>query len=239
MKKTLLVLLLAGLLLVSFTACGGEGNGNETDSASNETASGDPLGSESDDDTSDTGDDSESESDSTVTDIDQTEADFTDKSMEICVYKQLATVRKAPSVNTDTYVTTASRGDVFTVTGESTYWYRVSVIDAETEEPATYYLAKTVAGDKAVLDAFVDGDPTSVTTTGDVFLRLFPSAEDDSTKTASRVSLPKGTTVTRVSESNGWSKVLYKNTVDGDEAEEYYYINSTFLTENTEAQSEA
>lgn len=234
MKKRLFVLLVAGLLLVSMTACGND-DGKETDSdssSSTETSTeSDPLGSENESH-------SDSETSGTNVKIDQTVADFTEAAMTVSVYAKQATIRTSPAVATNTYAITATRGDVFTVTGVSTYWYRVELKDYKTLDDGTYYIAKTVAGDKAVLDAFVDTDPVSMTVTGDVNLRSFPSSENDSTRLDSGAYLAKDSVVSCIGESNGWCKVLYQSENDGDEEPQVYYVSSKYLKSEASDDSE-
>ncbi len=242
MKKSLLVLLLAGLLLVSVTACGsGEEKESVSESSSiTETTPDDASESESESDTADSASESETtENGNSGSEIDQTEADFKDISMNIIVYKAQATVRTSPSMG-ENYAMTAYRGDIFAVTGESTHWYRISFKAQESAtEPSTFYIAKGVAGNTAVVDAFVDGTPVTMVTTGNLNLRTFPSAEDDSTLTTSKVSLPEGTRVVCVAEKDGWTKIYYQNVKDGDEKEETYYVSSHYLKAvDTEADSE-
>lgn len=234
MKKRLFVLLMAGLLLVSMTACGGD-DGKETDTGSSSESSSlssDPLGSS-------TESTSESGGSSSGSTIDQTEADFTDSAMTVSVYANKATLRKKPVVSTSTFVATTNRGDVFTVTGESTHWFRVEVKGYKEIEDGTYYLAKNVAGDKAVLDAFEDTDPVTMTVTGNVNLRLFPSADNDSTRLPSGAYLTKDSKVTCIGESNGWSKVLFQSTSDGDEEPQAYYVSSKYLKSEASSETES
>lgn len=224
MKKTIFALLLAGLLLVSATACSSCGDtesGSGTETETRETGK-DPL---STGDPSDTNEETEPD-----VNIDENEADFTDVSKEIYVFAAQANIRSTPAVlaGNKNHVTTAYQGDILNVTGEGTNWYRIELEDQD--KPC--YISKSVVGDKSVLDAFADGDPETVVMCGvnknnkdeRVNFRSFPSSDSEYSICG---QLAEGDIVTRVAESDGWSKILYQ--AKGDEEPKPYFVRSSYL----------
>lgn len=242
MKKTLLVLLLAGLLLISATACSGDdknntNKGTETESVTGTETGKDPLGGDSTDTDTDT------ETETKAPDLTEDPADFTEASLEIIVIVDKATLRNAPSTADSTYLNSIKKDYVLTVTGESNNWYRVTEADYDTP----CYISKKVARDKAVVDAFVDGDPVNVKMTGisvgneaeKINVRTYPSSDSNLNDAVVVGTITEGTVVVRIAESDGWSKILFQGKDDTEP--KAYYVSSDFFTvveENTDTDTD-
>lgn len=239
MKKHLLIVLTAGLLLLSVTACKKDPGDTETsaDDGAETTGSyiqvdpGTDTGSDDTDKTPDTTSEPETE-------VDPSEENptFTDATKDIVIVSGVATVRTSTQVPTsnDNAVGWPKEGKTFTITGESQNWYRIKYpVNGEEQD---CYIAKTVAGDVSVFESFTDvegdGELVEVTATS-LNVRSYPSA-DYSVKVAVRGTLKKGTQVKRVAVSENWSRILFdvesetETNTDGSAVvltKEYYVSN--------------
>lgn len=234
MTKKLLALLLAGLLVTAFTACK---DGDDTTTTTNDGTS--DIGVE--DSYIVVGTDSEgnditeaaTQAPSTETDAfdpSETNPTFTDVDKKIVVFAGVATVRTSTVLNENNGVGWPSEGKILNANGESDNWYRITYLVGDEEQ--TCYIAKTVAGDAAVLDSFTDVDEEEVEVIVDaVNIRSYPSA---SSSNSIRTSLKKGAKVTRVAVSENWSRILFEVTSETEtdaegnakvEIKQYYISN--------------
>ena len=229
MRKNLLVILTAGLLLLSVTACKKDPETPEDTDPDIDTAetTGSYVVIETDTDGNPvTTTDPETEA------FDPSEKDptFNEISMQVVVVSSVATVRTSTEVsdsNTNA-VGWPKEGRQLTVTGESANWYRINY-PVNGEEQACY-IAKSVVGDIAVFDSFkaIEGGEEIEVTAVSLNVRSYPSADYD---VAIRGTLAEGTKVTRVAANENWSRILYEVevTVDGEtttETKEYYVSNA-------------
>lgn len=237
MKKTLIVLF-AALLLVSATACGGDGNESDTTVGTGVTS---PIGTG---DTTNTAEEITNEFGEVVTNPDATETQpaeqddiseenptFTDVNKTLYVWSAVATVRTSTVIEADNKnaIGWPSEGTTLVADGESANWYRIKY-DGETR-----YIAKTVVGDNAVIEAFTSVENEEIEISADVNVRSFPSTEGGSLTI--RGALKKGTKVTRVGKGDGWSCILYEVTseietdAEGNPVKEIkqYYISNTCI----------
>ena len=256
MKKHLLIMLAAGLLLLSATAC-------KKDPADVETTPDDGV--ETTGAYIDVNPNTDVDNDTTAADPDvtvepETEADpseenptFADANKEIVVVSSVATVRTSTLVpdSNDNAVGWPKEGKTFTITGESENWYRIKyTVNGEEKD---CYIAKSVAGETSVFESFtaVEGGEELVEITAtSLNVRSYPSA-DFSVKVAVRGTLPKGAQVKRVATSENWSRILFEveseteTNADGSavvETKEYYVSNKYIQvveTETTEAPADA
>lgn len=249
MKKTL-ALLIAALLLVSVTACG-----NTTTDPQDTTANtGLNL-------PQDTGEASttevvtdaegniipgpqETQAPDNITEVNPT---FTECNLTLYVWvENSANVRSSTSLKADNVLGTVKGGDTLTATGESENWYRVKFTPKDGKE-VDAYIAKTVAGDKAILDTFEDVESHEIEISHNVNVRTFPNAAGGDYNYVA--TLEKGSKVTRVAVGDGWSRILYEVTSESEtdadgkpvkEMKEYYIINECIVgEETTEAATEA
>lgn len=242
MKKNLLVILVAGLLLLSATACKKDPeNPEDTNSIDTTETTGGYIGVETDTDgnpttTPDTPDDTDAP-ETDAFDPSEDNAVFTDTTMEIVVVSSVATVRTDTQVESGTEIGWPKEGKVLTVTGVSENWYRI--IYPVNGEDQTCYIAKSVAGDTAIFDTFTEiegGELVEVTAPLSLNVRSYPSA-DYSDKVSVRGNLAKGAQVTRVAVSENWSRILYEVTLetetneDGTPATEVkeYYVSNKYI----------
>ena len=240
MKKTL-ALLIAALLLVSVTACGGTTTDPQDTTANTLDL---PQG---------TGEASTTE---VVTDAEgniipgpqETQAPdniteenptFTECNLSLYVWVETsANVRSSTSLKADNVIGSVKGGDTLTATGESENWYRIKFTPKDGKE-VDAYIAKTVAGDKAILDTFEDVESHEIEISHNVNVRTFPNAAGGDYNYVA--TLEKGSKVTRVAVGDGWSRILYEVTeseTDADgkpvkEMKEYYIINECIVGEET------
>ncbi|MBE6653037.1 MAG: hypothetical protein E7610_06450 [Ruminococcaceae bacterium] len=236
MNKKLLVILTASLLLLSTTACSAcrkPGKDPTTTAGNDESDTNDYIVVGTDEFgsvvTSTRPDPIEPGTDA----FDPTEENptFTDVTMKVIVVSAVATVRTSTRVEENNGVGWPSEGRILDATGESANWYRVSY-DVNGEEQ-TCYIAKTVAADASVLDAFTaieNGEEVEVTVDA-VNVRSYPST---ATTHSIRGSLKLGDKVTRIAVSENWSRILYTMTsetetdADGNpvvKTQQYYISN--------------
>ena len=231
MKKNLLTILIAGLLLLTVTACKKDPDKNNDDT--NDT--GDTTGSFM---VVETGTGTETE---TKGDPSEENPTFVPSNVtEIVIVSNAANIRSATDINDETnIVASPSEGTTYTITGESENWYSITYKDQ------TCYIAKTVAADAALLSTFtaIEGGEDVEVINGPVFIRSYPSADYDYAK---RNVLETGTKLTRVAVGETWSQIKFEVTsetetnADGSAVTEvkYYYINSKYL-QAVEADTEA
>ena len=206
MNKKLFALLLAGLLVASITACNNN-PGNTEDTSGNTNDTNDQyivIG------TDEQGNDITEAITQTPADtsFDPTETNptFVDVTKKIVVFAGVATVRTDTTLAENNAVGWPSEGRILDVTGESENWYRITyTVDGEEKE---CFIAKTVAADANVLDAFTTVEEEEVEITVEaVNVRSYPSAASSN---SIRGSLKKGTKVTRVAVSENWSRIIYE-----------------------------
>ena len=207
MNKKLIALLLAGLLVASFTACNDNQGGTDDTSADNTDTKDNYIVIGTDEAGNDI---TEAITNEPVADpgFDPTETDpvFTDVTKKIVVFASVATVRTSTVLADNNAVGWPSEGRLLDVTGESENWYRITyTVDGEEKE---CFIAKTVAADANVLDAFTTVEEEEVEITVEaVNVRSYPSAASSN---SIRGSLKKGTKVTRVAVSENWSRIIYE-----------------------------
>ena len=246
MNKKLIALLLAGLLVASFTACNNQG-GNEDTSADNADTKDNYIVIGTDEQGNDI---TEAITNEPVADpgFDPSETDpvFTDVTMKVVVFSGVATVRTSTVVAENNAVGWPSEGRVLDATGESDNWYRIEYpVDGETQ---ICYIAKTVAADAATLDAFTAVEEEEVEIIVEaVNVRSYPSTASTN---SIRGSLKKGDKVTRVAVSENWSRIIYEvvseteTDAEGNakvEIKQYYVSNDCIKapeTATTEAPAE-
>ena len=230
MNKKLLVLLTAALLLVSAAAC----NQNPEDPQ----------------DSDDTRDPNESyivvpgtdEYGSEVTylepvtnepeanDPSEENPNFVEVSKKVVVFTAVATVRTSTVLAENNAIGWPQEGKILDVTGESDNWYRINYpVNGENQ---TCYIAKTVAADASVLDAFTACEEQEVEISeAAVNVRSYPSTASNH---SIRGSLKKGTKVIRVATSENWSRIKYEVVSETEtdangnakvEIKEYYVSN--------------
>ncbi len=228
MKKKLLVLLVAGIVLLTAASCTGDKN-NETDSQTDSATESDSyivVG--SGDESSDTDTDTEAETEKETIDPTEESPVFEEKSMKVVIVTWNANIRSRTDTKADSIVGGAKEGDILNVTGESKNWYRIE---------GDLYVAKTVAADAAALEGFTAVDEQVVISGGSVNVRSYPSADTDSI----RGSLTEGTVVTRVAVGESWSRIKYEITnEDGVKVEKEYYVYNKYISTElaTETDSE-
>ena len=242
MKKKILVLTLAAMLVLSAAACGESEGENETgtgtpgipvgtgDVATGELGTGNST--------------SDEETAAPVIDITEEEPTFTEINKKVYVWYNSAFVRSSTKMADDNKIGSYSEGDIVTVTGESENWYRVKYEDKDA------YIAKSVAGDYDVIEKMTAVDNEEVEVTADSLrVRSYPSTEGGDYTV--RGSLVKGDKVTRVAKGESWSCILYtvesetETTADGTPVKEVkkYFVHNDYIkgpeTAATEAPSEA
>ncbi len=242
MNKKLLVMLVAALVLVSAVACGKDKDKDKD----KETLP--PAGNDSSADTTDegyiviTGTDAEGNTTvETVLPTPDTEKPFeenptfTDASLTVVVIANTGTVRSNPDLKEESKIDWREEGTELTVTGESADWYRLSYGEG------VAYITKSIVADKAGLEGFTATNDT-VTATGDVNVRSYPSADSDY---SIRGSLKAGATATRVAVGEKWSRILFTMTVQKENGEteevvkEYYIHNNYIKASEAPAESAA
>lgn len=232
MMKKIFALLLAGLMLttLTLTACSDDkNNGKDTDDTEDagiideyETdedgniITTEPESTEGENDPSGNqgGNDSNTDISETNPEVKETEV------KKIYVFAAQATIRNNTVIEEDSYESTAKKGDILDVTGESANWYQISY------KNKTCYIAKTVAGDNAVLEGFTAVTEKTVTVTTNAKLRSYPTtAFNESKNDRTYVETVKaGATLTLVATSadGKWSRVEFKI----DDVVGEYYISS-------------
>ena len=247
MNKKLIALLLAGLLVASFTACNDNQGGTDDTSADNADTTDNYIVIGTDEEGNDI---TEAITNEPVADpgFDPTETDpvFTDVTKKVVVFASVATVRTSTILADNNAVGWPSEGRILDVTGESENWYRITyAVDGEEKD---CYIAKTVAADADVLDAFTSVEEEEVEIIVEaVNVRSYPSSASSN---SIRGSLKKGTKVTRVAVSENWSRIIYEVVSETEtdaegkpvvEIKQYYVSNDCIQapeTATTEAPAE-
>ena len=208
MNKKLLVLLTAALLLLSATACN-QGSGTN-DTTADTTA--DPNESYIVVGTDEFGNDvtqattNPQEPEDTQFDPSEEAPTFVDVTKKVIVFTAVATVRTSTVLADNNSVGWPQEGKLLDVTGESENWYRINYnVNGDMQ---TCYIAKTVAADASVLDAFTPCEEEEVEVSeGAVNVRSYPSTASSN---SIRGSLKKGDKVIRVAVSEKWSRIKYE-----------------------------
>lgn len=209
MKKTLAILF-AALLVLSMAACGGDNTPAETTADTSLVL---PQGT-GEATTLEAVTDAEGNivpggEQETVAPDNISEQNPTFKNVNLTLYVWAnANVRSSTVLGSDDNVVGwVTKGQDLTATGESDNWYRVTIKDKD-DKDITAYVAKTIAGDKAILDTFTEVDNEEITLTGNCNVRSFPNANGGS---YNRVGgLKEGDKVTRVAVSAEWSCILFE-----------------------------
>lgn len=233
MKKKILVVLCAALLVVSAAACNGGDGEKETD-----TGVQIPVGTGSNVVVTDTNGEVVTNSEATEApvqdNISEENPTFADTNKTLYVWVANATIRSATKLGDDYAVDWVTEGTQLTATGESDNWYRI------TYEDQTRYIAKTVAGDYAAIAGMTAVDNEEIEISADVNVRTYPSTEGGDLTI--RGGLTKGTKVTRVAKGETWSCILFtvksetETTADGKPVEsvkQYFIINECIKSEAT------
>ncbi len=235
MNKKLLVVLFAGLLLVSAVACGKDsGDGKETDTGAT-------VPSESyivvpgTDESGNIVTNPATNPDAITPESDPTEDNptFTAISKEVIVVAEQAWTRSATNLSQDSMVKLTFEGDKHTVTGESANWYRIS------KDGKDLYISKAVVGDITTLSTFTAvNDQVTISTgvtDGTLTVRSYPAKGDYTV----RGYLKEGAVVTRVAKNDGWSRILFATKdKDGNEITKEYYISNDCIKTNAETSAD-
>lgn len=209
MNKKLIALLTASLLLVAATATACQNGGQEENTDdSGAPATGDYIIVGTDAEGNDITAPATAAPEDPAVDPSESNPTFVDVTKQVVVFTAVATVRSSTVVADNNAIGWPSEGKLLDVTGESTNWYRINyTLEGET---VVAYIAKTVAADASVLDAFTaiegEGELVEITVTA-ANIRSYPST--DSTNSI-RISAKKGAQFTRVAISENWSRILYE-----------------------------
>lgn len=219
MKKNIIAVLFAGLLLLSVTACAPI-NGTITDTEGSDTSY-NPFPSQQTTAATTPGEPGTSAYVEPATDaadtVSEPNATFTDVNKKVIVFTAVATVRSSSVIADNNGVGWPKEGTEFDVNGESANWYRL------TYAGKTAYIAKTVVCDASLLDGFKSVNDT-VEISDNVNVRSVPSA---ASANSIRGVLKKGTKVARIGVSDKWSIILYE-VVSETETD----ITGRYVTEN-------
>ena len=208
MNKKLLVLLTAALLLLSATACNqGSGTDDTTADSAADTKDAyivvgtDEFGNDVTQATT-----NPQEPEDTQFDPSEEAPTFVDVTKKVVVFTAVATVRTSTVLADNNSVGWPQEGKLLDVTGESENWYRINYnVNGDMQ---TCYIAKTVAADASVLDAFTPCEEEEVEVSeGAVNVRSYPSTASSN---SIRGSLKKGDKVIRVAVSEKWSRIKYE-----------------------------
>ena len=236
MKKNILIVLFAGLLLLSAAACAPI-NTPSTDTRETNTAY-DPFpGTQESVPTtpSETGTSAyvEPATDPVGDNVSEPNAKFADVSKKVIVITAVATVRSDTVIATNNGVGWPKEGTEFDITGESVNWYRL------TYAGKTAYISKSVVCDASVLEGFTSVNDT-VEISDNVNVRSVPSAASPN---SIRGVLMKGTKVARIGVSDKWSIILYEvvseteTDITGQRVKEmkHYYVSNDCLVDPSAA----
>lgn len=237
MKKKILAILFAGLLLLSATACSTSRNNNHSSGTDTTDTQYTPFPGQYT--SAATGTDgepiisTEPVTQAPAGDIDEPNAAFNAVSKKVVVLTAVATVRSDTLVNDTTGIGWPKEGTEFEVNGESQNWYRL------TYNGKTAYIAKSVVFDSSLLEGFTEVNET-IEISDNVNVRSVPSA---TSKDSIRGILNKGAKVTRVGISAKWSIILYEvvseteTDASGNKAKETkrYYISNDCIVDPTAA----
>lgn len=217
MKTKLFAVILAGLLLLTATACSG-GNGDETDTtdSDNPTVQTRPIVNYVTDEEGKTVTDKEGNAVTEIVTPDDDEEDTTLKKFSGTVYVGLgANLREEPDASSDK-VGTARAGETYKATRENNNWYEITV-DGE-----TCYITKQAAVDKEIIDSMEEvEDKVIVTAETALNLRKLPSA-----KAQLVTSVSNSAVLNRIAVGDGWSKVLYTDK-EGETTE--CYVSNKYI----------
>lgn len=208
MKKHVLIILAAGLLLLSATACNKDKEDNKETDGATDTAEttggffivdtdeyGEPVTS---------GEPNGDFEEVTEPDPSEESPTFTDVNMEIVIISYGAQIRSSTQIKADNTVAWPSGGTTYTATGVSENWYRIKYQDQDC------YVAKNVAADAAVLNTFTaieGGEMVKVVNAETVNVRSYPSADS---KYSIRDQLTGDTEVKRLATNGSWSLIEYQ-----------------------------
>lgn len=241
MKKNLLIILAAGLILLSATACNKD---NEEDTETKGTTDNAETTSSYLVVETDTNGEVIT-SDDPKEDFDPSEEApvFVDTTMEIVIISYTAQVRTSTQIVSNNTVAWPSEGTTYTVTGVSDNWYRVNYNDQ------TCYIAKTVAADAALLDTFTTiegGEMVEVVDAETLNVRSYPSADSVN---SIRGQIRRGDQVKRLAFNDTWSLIEVElpsekpeeTNADGTplKVTKRVYVNSKYLSAITEETTEA
>lgn len=235
MKKSIVVILFAGLLLLSATACAPI-NGPASDTDPSDTSYNPFPGTQVSVPTTpaDPGTSAYVEPATDAPDnTSEPNAKFTDINKKVVVITAVATVRSDTVLASNNGVGWPKEGTEFTVTGESANWYRL------TYAGKTAYISKSVVCDASLLEGFTSVNDT-VEVSDNVNVRSVPStASADSI----RGILTKGTKVARIGVSDKWSIILFEvvseteTDITGQRVKEmkHYYVSNDCLVDPSAA----
>jgi len=231
MKKTL-ALLLAGLLLVSVTACGGDENTNDPQETGNDISTGETgLAFEGtgavtgeaitwEEITDEQGNIVTPPADGSIENLNEASPEFEEKEMTLIVWVDVGAIVRADTSIDSKELGKLAYGTEVAAIAESEKWYQITYKDADGQPYEKAYLSKAVAGDKAVIDAFQELDkPVIVELTGGVNVRTYPKAvkfgsfSPDYNKIG---SLEAGEKVTCVAVGENWIRILYEVTLEDE-----------------------
>ncbi len=225
MNKKLLAILVAALVLVGATACGTNNDPKETLP---------PVGGDTIVDSTGVvvpGTDANGSSTYETIPVEpetskpiEVNPTFVDKSLTVVVIAGRGTVRNQPNMTEESKIAWPAEGTQLKVTGESADWYRLSYGES------VGYITKAIVADAAALEGFTPVEET-ITVTGDVNVRSYPSADSDY---SIRTSLKSGATVTRVGVGEKWSRIRITMTEKNEAGEDVevvreYYINNNYI----------
>lgn len=207
MNKKLLVLLFAGLLLVSAAACSKK-NPNEYEASGTDPETiVDPFNNDTTPvvvGTDTNGEDITIYEPVTQPPIDDNTSEpnavFTDINKKIYVWTGVATVRTDTIIADNTGCAWPKEGTTFDATGESKNWYRINY------GGKVCYIAKNVVCDASLLDGFRTVDET-ITIESNVNVRSIPSTASEK---SIRGVLKKGAQVKRIGVGDKWSVIEYE-----------------------------
>jgi hypothetical protein len=232
MMKKIFALLLAGLMLttLTLTACSDDKDkGKDTDDTKDsgiveeyETdEEGNIITTEPEETKGEKNPGGEQGGNDSNTDISETNPDVKETEVKkIYVFAAQAAIRNNTVIEEDSYASTAKKGDILDVTGESANWYQISY------KNKTCYIAKTVAADNAVLEGFTAVTEKTVTVTTNAKLRSYPTTAFNERKNDRTYvkTVKAGATMTLIATSadGKWSRVEFKI----DDVVGEYYISS-------------
>ena len=241
--KKLLIVLFAGLLLVSAVACTDPGSGDDTGNGTDTSivipnGTGDNTGIVTDDNGNVVTNPVEDNTQAPEDNISEADPTFTDCDKTLYIWVATATIRSATVIGEENGVAWPTEGTTLKCTGESKNWYRIEY------EGETAYIAKTVAGDYAAITGMTSVDNEEIEISADVNVRTYPSTEGGNLTI--RGALKKGTKVTRVAKGENWSCILFsvesESETDAEgkpavEVKQYFIVNECIkdATEGTQA----
>lgn len=199
MKKHLLIILAAGLLLLSATACNKDSDDNKDtdDILDTEETTGSYFVVETDTN----GEYITSAQPGSDFDPSEESPEFTAANMEIVIISYTGQVRTSTQIKGDNTVAWPSEGTTYTVTGVSENWYRVKYQDKDC------YIAKSIAADASVLATFTaieGGEMMEVINADTLNVRSYPSADSDH---SIRGQIYRGNKVKRLASNDTWSLI--------------------------------